>query len=162
MSTTSRASDRAGRCLWPVRGPQIRRRSGRCAAGRDGGLPGRAQRDARGRMLQVVRIPYAKGRVEDGDGEIGALPAHVNFIIGNATVVVPTYGTATAQAAVDALKPYFPGWRKCVGLPSKRILHGRRIGPLASAQQQPESGGAPGPRADRVAARSRSPSCRQR
>ena len=47
----------------------------------------------------------------------------MNFIIGNATVVVPTYGTATARAAVDALKPLFPG-RNVVGLPSNHILTG--------------------------------------
>lgn len=79
------------------------------------------QRDARGRMLQVVQIP-SPGRVEDEDGEI--VPAsHMNFIIGNATVVVPTYGTATAEAAVEALKPFFPG-RNVVGLSSKHILTG--------------------------------------
>jgi agmatine deiminase len=79
------------------------------------------QRDARGRMLQVIEIP-SPGRVEDEDGEV--VPAsHMNFIIGNATVVVPTYGTTTAQAAVDALKPLFPG-RNVVGLPSKHILTG--------------------------------------
>jgi agmatine deiminase len=81
----------------------------------------KAQRDARGRMLQVVRIP-SPGRVEDEDGEI--VPAsHMNFLIGNATVVVPTYGTPTAQKAVDALKPFFPG-RNVVGLPSRHILTG--------------------------------------
>lgn len=81
----------------------------------------KAQRDARGRMLQVVRIP-SPGRVENEDGEI--VPAsHMNFLIGNATVVVPTYGTPTAQAAVDALKPFFPG-RHVVGLPSRHILSG--------------------------------------
>ena len=49
--------------------------------------------------------------------------SHMNFIIGNATVVVPTYGTASAQAAVDALKRLFPG-RNVVGLPSNHILTG--------------------------------------
>ncbi len=81
----------------------------------------KGQRDARGRMLQVIQIP-SPGRVEDEDGEV--MPAsHMNFIIGNATVVVPTYGTPTAQAAVDALKPLFPG-RNVIGLPSKHILTG--------------------------------------
>ncbi len=79
------------------------------------------QRDARGRMLQVVRIP-SPGRVEDEDGEI--VPAsHMNFLIGNATVVVPTYGTPSANKAVEALKPFFPG-RNVVGLPSRHILTG--------------------------------------
>ena len=79
------------------------------------------QRDARGRILKVVRIP-SPGRVENEDGDV--VPAsHMNFLIGNATVVVPTYGTPSAQKAVDALKPYFPG-RNVVGLPSNHILSG--------------------------------------
>jgi len=79
------------------------------------------QRDARGRLLQVIRIP-SPGLVEDEDGE--PVPAsHMNFLIGNATVVVPTYGTKTANAAVEALKPLFPG-RAVIGLPSRHILTG--------------------------------------
>lgn len=81
----------------------------------------KSQRDARGRMLQVVRIP-SPGLVENEDGDI--VPAsHMNFLIGNATVVVPTYGTHSAQKAVEALKPLFPG-RHVVGLPSRHILSG--------------------------------------
>jgi agmatine deiminase len=81
------------------------------------------QRDARGRLLKVVRIP-APGFVAGFDDEDEPAPAsHMNFIIGNATVVVPTYGTASAQAAVDALKPWFPG-RNVVGLPSYHVLSG--------------------------------------
>lgn len=94
----------------------------------------KAQRDARGRMLQVVRIP-SPGCVENGDGEI--VPAsHMNFLIGNATVVVPTYGTPSAQAAVDALKPFFPG-RNVVGLSSRHILSGGGSFHCIT-QQQPE------------------------
>ncbi len=79
------------------------------------------QRDARGRLLQVVRIA-SPGLVEDEDGE--PVPAsHMNFLIGNATVVVPTYGTKTADAAVEALKPLFPG-RAVIGLPARHILTG--------------------------------------
>lgn len=79
------------------------------------------QRDARGRMLQVIRIP-SPGLVEGEEGE--PVPAsHMNFLIGNSTVVVPTYGTPSAKGAVEALKPLFPG-RNVVGLPSRHILSG--------------------------------------
>ena len=55
--------------------------------------------DARGRRLQVVRIP-SPGLLENEDGE--PMPASfVNFYIGNETVVVPTYGTAFDAEAVS-------------------------------------------------------------
>jgi agmatine deiminase len=76
--------------------------------------------DAHGRKLEVVRIP-SPGIVLDEDGDAVAA-SHMNFLIGNTTVVVPTY-SASAQAAVDALKPLFPG-RKIIGLPSRAILTG--------------------------------------
>ncbi len=51
-----------------------------------------------------------------------AAPAsHVNFVIANGVVVVPIYGTPTADRAVEALQAVFPG-RKVVGLPSRGLL----------------------------------------
>ena len=79
-----------------------------------------AMTDAHGRKLDVVRIP-SPGIVLDEDGDAVAA-SHMNFLIGNSVVVVPTY-SASAQAAVDALKPLFPG-RKIIGLPSRAILTG--------------------------------------
>lgn len=78
-------------------------------------------RDARGRMLQVIRIP-SPGLVLDDEGRI-APASHMNFLIGNATVVVPTYGTASAAAAVAELQKLFPG-RAVIGLPARHILSG--------------------------------------
>jgi agmatine deiminase len=79
-----------------------------------------ASTDAAGRSLRVVRIP-SPGRVEE-DGEI--IPAsHMNFLIGNNAVVVPTYGTPSADFAVEAVAALFPD-RKVVGLPSNAILTG--------------------------------------
>jgi agmatine deiminase len=79
-----------------------------------------AMKDARGRKLEVVRIP-SPGLVEDEDGD--AIPAsHMNFIIGNAVVVVPIYNGA-GDDAVRALAPLFPD-RKVVGLYSNAILTG--------------------------------------
>jgi agmatine deiminase len=77
--------------------------------------------DARGRKLDVVRIP-SPGRVLDEDGEI--MPASfVNFYIANTTVVVPTYGTPFDDAAVEALIPLFPG-RRVLGRSARTILEG--------------------------------------
>ena len=80
-----------------------------------------AMTDARGRKLDVVRIP-SPGRVLDEDGEV--MPASfVNFYIANTTVVVPTYGTPFDEAAVEALIPLFPG-RRVVGRSARTILEG--------------------------------------
>jgi agmatine deiminase len=77
--------------------------------------------DAMGRKLEVVTIP-SPGLVTDDDGE--AIPAsHMNFIIGNASVVVPHYGTASADAALRAIAAAFPG-RRVVGINSTAILTG--------------------------------------
>jgi agmatine deiminase len=80
-----------------------------------------AMTDARGRKLEVVRIP-SPGRVLDEDGEV--MPAsYVNFYIANTAVVVPTYGTAFDEAAVEALIPLFPG-RRVVGRSARTVLEG--------------------------------------
>lgn len=77
-------------------------------------------RDAQGRKLEVIRIP-SPGAVADEDGEI--VPAsHMNFIIGNSTVVVPIYSGA-GDDAVNALAELFPD-RRVLGLPANAILTG--------------------------------------
>lgn len=79
-----------------------------------------AMTDAAGRPLEVIRIP-GPGLVPDEDGE--PIPAsHMNFLIGNQTVVVPTYNDH-GEAAVAALRPLFPD-RAVVGLPANAILTG--------------------------------------
>ena len=80
--------------------------------------------DARARAkahgVEVAPIP-SPGRVVL-DGEV--IPAsYMNFTIGNAAVVVPVYGQPNDQAAMDALKAFFPG-REIVGLRSDFILAG--------------------------------------
>jgi agmatine deiminase len=77
--------------------------------------------DAKGRKLQVVQIP-SPGLVEDPDGT--AMPAsHMNYVIGNRAVVVPTYGTLSATAAVALISELFPE-RRVIGSPSTAILSG--------------------------------------
>ncbi len=79
-----------------------------------------AQARARGFGLEVVTLP-SPGRVLR-DGEI--IPAsYMNFYIGNAAVVVPLYGAANDQAAVDAIAALFPG-RKAIGFRADHILTG--------------------------------------
>ncbi|MCZ4341024.1 agmatine deiminase family protein [Sphingomonadaceae bacterium G21617-S1] len=80
--------------------------------------------DARARAmafgLDVVALP-SPGLVES-DGEI--IPAsYMNFYIGNAAVVVPLYGAANDEAAVDAIGRLFPG-RTVVGFRADHILTG--------------------------------------
>lgn len=80
--------------------------------------------DARARAkafgVEVASIP-SPGRVVV-DGEV--IPAsYMNFYIGNAAVIVPIYGQPNDQAALDALRAFFPG-REIVGLRSDAILSG--------------------------------------
>ena len=79
-----------------------------------------AMKDASGRTLEVIRIP-SPGLVVDEDED--AVPAsHMNFLIGNSTVIVPIY-SGSGDDAVNALGALFPG-RKVIGLSSHAILTG--------------------------------------
>jgi agmatine deiminase len=77
--------------------------------------------DAEGRALKVVRIP-SPGRIEDEDGDPIAA-SHMNFLIANGAVIVPTYEDKGSVFALEALKRLFPG-REVIGLPSNAILTG--------------------------------------
>jgi len=70
--------------------------------------------------LEVVAVP-SPGLVER-DGEI--IPAsYMNFYIGNATVVVPLYGSANDGPAVESIQALFPD-RVAIGLRADHILTG--------------------------------------
>ncbi len=83
-----------------------------------------AYADARGRALaaglEVVPLP-SPGLVEV-DGEIVAV-SYMNFIIGNAAVVVPTHGCPNDAAALAAIASQFPG-RRTVGIRTDALLSG--------------------------------------
>lgn len=77
--------------------------------------------DARGRPLEVLPIP-SPGRVLGDDGQV--LPAsHVNFVMTDRVVVVPTYGGPQGPRAVDALRPHV-GARTVLGSPAQALLSG--------------------------------------
>jgi agmatine deiminase len=79
-----------------------------------------AMKDAQGRKLDVIRIP-SPGLIVDEDED--AVPAsHMNFLIGNSTIVVPIYSDS-GDDAVNALGTLFPS-RKIIGLSSHAILTG--------------------------------------
>ena len=70
--------------------------------------------------LEIVPLP-SPGRVER-EGEV--IPAsYMNFLIGNAAVVVPIYGAANDEAAVRAVQQLFPD-RLAIGLRADHILTG--------------------------------------
>ena len=81
-----------------------------------------ASTDAAGRPIKVLRIP-SPGLVADEDGE--PIPAsHMNFLITNKAVVVPTYGNdIAARMACEALATVYPD-HKIIPSPSMAILTG--------------------------------------
>jgi agmatine deiminase len=95
-----------------------------------------AMTDARGRRIEVVRIP-SPGRVLSAEGHV--MPAsYVNFYIGDTTVVVPTYGSPFDDAAVRGIEALFPG-RRTVGIDARAILSGGGAFHCIT-QQEPRAG----------------------
>lgn len=80
--------------------------------------------DARARAkafgLEVASMP-SPGRIEAGGAIIPA--SYMNFLVGNAAVLVPLYDNHNDTAALDALRPFFQD-REVVGLSSDAILAG--------------------------------------
>ncbi|MGO9982746.1 MAG: agmatine deiminase family protein [Rhodomicrobium sp.] len=75
--------------------------------------------DARGRRLEVIRIPGV-GHYRNVLGETSPA-SHMNFIVANGVVAVPVYGTRSQDAALGMLRELFPK-RKVIGLPSQGVL----------------------------------------
>ena len=79
-----------------------------------------AERRARAFGLDIAPLP-SPGRFEQ-DGEI--VPAsYMNFYIGNAAVVVPTYGCPNDAAAVRAIGDLFPG-REATSVDARGVIRG--------------------------------------
>ena len=80
-----------------------------------------AVRDEFGNGFEIIRAP-SPGKVTDEDGKI--IPAsHMNFIIGNGSVVMPHYGTPSADAALKVLAECFPN-HKIIGIKAEAVLTG--------------------------------------
>jgi agmatine deiminase len=77
--------------------------------------------DAEGRRLRLVRVP-SPGRVVDAEG-LRVPASHMNFLIANRAVIVPTYDIRAGDLAVQALETVFPD-RTVIGLPAKALLTG--------------------------------------
>jgi agmatine deiminase len=91
---------------------------------------------ARAFGVEVVRLPSPGRYLIDGE----VVPAsYMNFLIANAVVVVPQYGAPNDAAALEALRPFFPG-REVAGVPSDALLRGGGSFHCCS-QQMPSSMG---------------------
>ena len=89
--------------------------------------------DLRAAKLEVVTAP-SPGEVLDASGMV--MPAsYMNFYIANTTVIVPTYGAAADDAAVEAIAKMFPT-RRTVGIDGKSVVVGGGAF-HCSTQQQP-------------------------
>ena len=90
--------------------------------------------DADGERLRVVRMP-SPGRLMDESHHV--TPAsHMNFLIANGAVVMPTYEDFASRFALEVLKDLFPD-RQVIGLPSRALLSGGGSFHCIS-QQEPE------------------------
>lgn len=79
-----------------------------------------AATDAKGRRLEVLRIP-SPGRVEDEDGAPVAA-SHMNWVVGAGRIIVPSYNES-GEAAALALDAAFEG-RRVATSPANHILTG--------------------------------------
>jgi len=90
------------------------------------------ERDARGRRLEIVRLPMPRAVVFDGE----RLPAsYANFYIGTGAVLVPTFNDPNDRVALGILAELFPK-RTVVGIHSTDFVLG--LGTIhCSTQQEP-------------------------
>lgn len=92
------------------------------------------EKDARGRTLEIIRLPMPEPVVYRGD----RLPAsYANFLIGNEAVLVPTFNDPADQAALGILGELFPT-RRVVGIHALDLVVG--LGTIhCSTQQEPRA-----------------------
>jgi agmatine deiminase len=90
-------------------------------------------KDQNGRKITLIPIKMPKSVNYDGS----RLPAsYANFYIGNAVVLVPTYGDSHDSTVVDSLKHIFTD-RRVVGIDCRSLVYG--LGAIhCVTQQQPQ------------------------
>lgn len=94
----------------------------------------KSARDAKGRKLEVIRLPMPTPIIFDGQ----RLPAsYANFYIGNAAVLVPTFNDANDRVALGILAELFPR-RRVVGIHSTDFVLG--LGTIHCSTQQEVAG----------------------
>jgi agmatine deiminase len=93
----------------------------------------REMTDQDGRALRVVTLPMPRPIFHEGT----RVPAsYANFYVGNAAVLVPTFGDAADSEALDTLRELFPG-RRIVGINAVDLVWG--LGAFhCVTQQQPK------------------------
>jgi len=92
-------------------------------------------RDQDGRMLELTKVPMPRKKV----GGVDRLPAtYANFYIGNATVLVPTFGDENDSKALSTIAGLFPT-RQTIGVDCEALVYGFG-GIHCVTQQQPSAG----------------------
>jgi len=93
-----------------------------------------AMRDQDGQSLRVLTLPMPRAVIYEKQ----QLPAsYANFYIGNAAVLVPTFGQPADELALEALRPLFPN-RRIVGVDAIDLVWG--LGTFhCVTQQQPRA-----------------------
>jgi agmatine deiminase len=90
----------------------------------------KSARDAKGRKVEVIRLPMPAPIVFDGQ----RLPAsYANFYVGNAAVLVPTFNDPNDRVALGILAELFPS-RRVVGIHSTDFVLG--LGTIHCSTQQ--------------------------
>jgi agmatine deiminase len=83
--------------------------------------------------LNVVKLPMP-GYIGDPDARLPA--SYANFYIGNSAVVVPIFGHANDQRALDIIQEHFPS-RRVSGVHATAMVHG--LGTIHCCSQQEPS-----------------------
>ena len=97
---------------------------------RDAAARLKGTRDAKGRKVEVIRLPMPTPIVFDGQ----RLPAsYANFYIGNSAVLVPTFNDPNDRVALGILAELFPK-RRVVGIHSTDFVLG--LGTIHCSTQQ--------------------------